>query len=242
MIKRGFSLLYVEPYIHDFLERMISLIKVGNTIHLELNNTDEGRKRFKSKILDYDSGQVFIDYPVDQKSKKPSFFLEGTQFRVWFIGKDQAIYLFETEVLGKDEKKFPMLVLKDPGKQEYVRIQRRQYVRVSTNIDVAVYSLTNKFAPFTTITTDLSGGGLALVLPEKHSINPLDVLRLWLAVPYQSGEMSYIEIRAKAIRVFKERDRIKGSFEFVDIGEAECQKIVRYCFEKQLALKKKEKV
>lgn len=218
------------------------MIKVGNTIHLELNSTDEGKKRFKSKILDYTNGQVFIDYPVDQKTKKPSFFLEGTQFRVWFIGKDQAIYLFETEVLGKDEKKFPMLVLNDPGKQEYVRIQRRQYVRVDTNIDVAVYSLANKFTPFTTITADLSGGGMALILPDEHSIDPQDVLKIWLALPFQTGEINYIEIHAKAIRVFKERGRIKGSFEFVDIGEAECQKVVRYCFEKQLALKKKEKV
>jgi len=164
-IKRGFFHPSIEPYIHihDFSERRTSLIKVGNTIHLELNNVDEAKKRYKSKILDHNSGQVFIDYPVDQKTKKPSFFLEGTQFRIWFVGRDEAIYLFETEVLGKDEKKFPMLVLKDPGEQEYVRIQRRQYVRVDTNIDVAVYSLTNKFPPYTTVTADVSGGGMALL-------------------------------------------------------------------------------
>ncbi|WP_280768248.1 flagellar brake protein [Salipaludibacillus daqingensis] len=218
------------------------MIKIGNIIHLELNNPDEEKKRFKSKILDHDNGQVFIDYPVDQKTKKPSFFLEGTEVRVWFMGKDQAIYLFQTEVVGKYEKKFPMLVLKDPGKEEYIRIQRRQYVRVDTNIDVAVYSSINKFTPFTTVTADVSGGGMALVLPEDHSISSEDIITTWLALPYQSGEMNYLEVRARAIRIFKERGRIKGSFEFVDTGELDRQKIVRYCFERQLALKKKEKV
>ncbi|WP_416149693.1 flagellar brake protein [Salipaludibacillus sp. HK11] len=218
------------------------MIKVGNTIHLELNNNDEEKKRFKSKILDHEGNQVFIDYPVDQKSKKPSFFLEGTQFRVWFVGKDEAIYLFETEVLGKDEEKFPMLVLKDPGANNYVRIQRRHYVRVEATIDVAVNSQSNKFEALTTTTADVSGGGFALILPDDHAIEANDLLEIWLAIPYQSGDIEYLDIQAKAIRTFRERGRIKGSFQFVNIGETKRQKIVRYCFERQLLMKRKEKI
>ncbi|PYZ94488.1 pilus assembly protein PilZ [Salipaludibacillus keqinensis] len=217
------------------------MIKVGNTIHLELKSSDEEKRRYKSKILDYNESKIFIDYPVDKKTKKPHFFLEGTQFRVWFMGNDKAIYLFESEVLGKDVKKFPMLVLKDPGVSDYVRIQRRQYVRVDTTIDVAVHCLNNKCKPFTTVTADVSGGGMALVLPEQHSVEEKDVIKTWLALPYQSGEMIYLEVKAKTIRILKDRGRLKGSFEFVDLDDIERQKIVRYCFERQLTLKKKEK-
>jgi c-di-GMP-binding flagellar brake protein YcgR len=217
------------------------LIKVGETIYLELKEEEE-TKRLRSKILDMEDGCLFIDFPVDEVSTKPRYFLEGTQFRAMFLGENQIVYLFETEVLGKTERKVPMLVIKDPGKEHYMKIQRREYVRVESNVDCAVYSPDNLFEPFTTVTADLSGGGMALVLPSSHELNSGDHVKTWLALGYQSGETHFISLKATFIRAYKEQERDIGSFQFLEIDERDRQKIVRFCFEQQLVLKRREKM
>lgn len=211
-------------------------------IHLELNDPDEGKKLFRSKILDAEKNKVYIDYPVEENSNKPNYFFEGTQFRVWFVGSDQTIYLFETEVVGKSIRKLPMLVLLDPGSDHYMRIQRREYFRVETSIDVAVHSLNGEFKAFTTVSLDLSGGGMALLLSEDQEFQPNQQVNTWLALPYQSGLIDYVNVRASFIRSLKKSGRVKGMFQFVQLEERDRQKIVRFCYERQLEMKKKEKI
>ncbi|MFA9556124.1 flagellar brake protein [Evansella sp. AB-rgal1] len=214
------------------------MIKIGSTIFLELNDPDGDKKRYRSKVLDSEGDCLYIDYPVEEVSKKAHFLLEGTQCRAWFVGKDKAIYLFNTEVLGKLEREFPMLVLSDPKSENYIRIQRRQYVRIELPIDVAVQPLSNNVHPFTTVTIDISGGGMALLLPSNHTLKQDDEVNSWLPLHYQSGEITYINVTAKVVRIIPEKDNDKGSFQFVAIKEGDRQKIVRFCFEKQLAHRK----
>ncbi|MCE7791029.1 flagellar brake domain-containing protein [Salipaludibacillus sp. CUR1] len=216
------------------------MIKIGSTIHMEMTDKKDNR-RFRSKILDLESGYIFIDFPVDDLNRRPGFFLEGTQFKIWFIGGDQAIYLFECEVKGIAEREIPMLVLTGPLDNNYIRIQRRQYVRVETMADAAVYSEEGKFTPFTTVTSDLSGGGLSLHLPDDLSIAGGEGFKVYLALPFQSGETVYIEAGAEFIRSKSIKGKAIGSGEFKKIEDADRQKIVRYCYERQLIINKKEK-
>ncbi|MDQ0257500.1 c-di-GMP-binding flagellar brake protein YcgR [Evansella vedderi] len=217
------------------------MIKAGSTVFLELKNGAEEKKHFRTKVVDLEANQLLIHFPVDEKSKKPHYFLEGTEFRAWFLGKDQAIYLFDTEVLGKIDRKFPSLILRNPGFDQFIRIQRRQYVRIDTSIDVAVHSIHGEFQPFTTITLDVSGGGMALLLSTNHPLKEKSVVDIWLSLHFQSGEILYITSRAKVVRIIQEEDKVKGSLQFTEIKEGDRQKIIRYCFEKQLVIRKREK-
>jgi c-di-GMP-binding flagellar brake protein YcgR len=218
------------------------LIKVGETIYLELKENEEETKRLRSKVLDSEEGRLFIDFPVEEVNSKPRYFLEGTQFRAIFLGENHIVYLFETEVLGKTERKVPMLVIKDPGQEQYIKIQRREYVRIDSNVDCAVYSPDNRFEPFTTVTSDLSGGGMALVLPSSHELSADDHVKTWLALGYQSGETHFVAVKAKFIREYNEQERNIGSFQFLEIEESDRQKIIRFCFEQQLELKRRKKL
>lgn len=222
--------------------RKVHLIKIGNMIHLELNDPEEGKKIFKSKILDAEENKVYIDFPVEENFHKASYFFEGTQFRVWFLGNDQVIYMFDTEVLGKSKSKVPMLMLNDPGKDHYIRIQRRQYFRVDTSVDVAVHSMHGGFQAFTTVTVDLSGGGMALVLPKEQYIQKNQKVNTWLSLHHQSGAIEYVPVIASCIRTIESGGRLKGTFQFVELDETERQKIMQFCYEKQLDMKKKEKI
>ncbi|AOM82787.1 flagellar brake protein [Salisediminibacterium beveridgei] len=219
------------------------MIKIGQTIHLELKVPDGDQKqRYKSKLLDYERSFMYIDFPVDEQTSKPSFFMEGTEFRVWFAGKDNAVYSFETQILGKVDRGIPMLVMKDPGKDSYLRIQRREYVRVETALDVAVHPVKEGTKPFTTVTIDVSGGGAALVLQSNHQLKDSEVLNLWIAIPFRIGGIEYINTKAEIIRIIDGKSPIKCSCQFIDIDEGDRQKIIRYAFEKQLERNRRERI
>lgn len=219
------------------------MIKVGQTIHLELKVPDSDQKlRYKSKVLDYERTFIYIDFPVDEQTRKPSFFMEGTEFRIWFAGKDNAVYSFETQILGKVDRGIPMLVLKDPGKESYLRIQRREYVRVETALDVAVHPKKRGSQPFTTVTMDVSGGGAALVLQPNHKLKDKELLNLWIAIPFRVGGIEYVNTEAEIIRIIDDKTPIKCSCQFINIDEGDRQKMIRYAFEKQLERNRKERI
>ncbi|WP_096190639.1 flagellar brake protein [Evansella halocellulosilytica] len=216
------------------------MIKIGSVIYIETNSSEEDKKRYRSKILDYERDQIFIDFPVDEQSNKPIYFLQGTQLRAWFLGEDEAFYLFHTEVLGKSERNIPMIILHDPGTDKYARIQRRQYVRVDTSVDVAV-QLPHSKKLFTSISLDISGGGMAVELPVGHDLKAGEEVTAWIALAYQSGEINHIKTRSYIVRILQDNSREKASFQFVGLNEQKRQMIVRYCFEKQLERRRKQK-
>jgi c-di-GMP-binding flagellar brake protein YcgR len=218
------------------------LLNIGDTIYLDLDDDhEEGKQRFKCRLVDRVREYLFIDYPINDKTKKVAFFHDGTEFSASFNGKDQAVYLFQTQILGRKKAKIPMLVIKDPGLEKYIRIQRRQHVRVDATIDVAVHPKNNEFAPFVSVTADISGGGIALVLPKSHNIPVGKEITCWLCLHMQTGEIKYITVDCHVIRIISTKDspREKASLQFIEINENDRQIIVRYCFERQLYLRKK---
>lgn len=219
------------------------MLNIGDTIYLDILNeeTEEEKKRFKCRLVDRDRQFLFIDYPINEKSNRAGFFHDGTQFRASFIGKDQAVYHFETELLGRKKGNIPMLILLDPGKEKYIRIQRRQYVRVNASIDVAVHPIEDYFRPFVSVTADIGGGGIALVLPTGHQLPIGKKVKCWLALHMQTGEIKYIEAICHVIRVVSDKGSQieRASMQFVDIGNSDQQTLVRYCFERQLFLRRK---
>lgn len=218
------------------------MLNIGDTIYLELEDgKDDEKQRFKCRLVDRVREFLFIDYPINDRTKKVGFFHDGTEFSASFIGKDQAVYLFQTQLLGRKKARIPMLVIKDPGKEKYIRIQRRQHVRVEASIDVAVHPKNDEFSPFVSVTGDISGGGIALVLPRVHKLPVGKDITCWLALQMQTGEIKYIQVNCHVIRIISTKDspREKASIQFIDINENDRQTIVRYCYERQLYLRKK---
>lgn len=228
--------------IKQFWKEVVTLLNIGDTIYLELEDeSKEEMQRFKCRLVDRVREFLFIDYPINERTKKVGFFHDGTEFSASFIGKDQAVYLFQTQLLGRKNSRIQMLVLKDPGKEKYIRIQRRQHVRVETSIDVAVHPKNEEFPPFVSVTADISGGGIALVLPRNHKIPVGKEILCWLSLPMQTGEIKYIQVDCLVIRIISSKDslREKASIQFMNINENDRQTIIRYCFERQLYLRKK---
>ena len=218
---------------------MIPLIQIGMSIYFELTGNEEvERKQYRSRVINIVEGKFIVDIPIDVATNKTSHFYNGSLFYVSFVGKDNAVYSFHSELLEKKiEENLPCFIIKDPGFEKYVRVQRRNYVRIETSLNIALHPINNEFAPFSASTIDISGGGVAVVLPRGRAIPHHGELKCWIALNMDSGEIHYLSALCKIVRVYqKSSDGLEqASLQFKTIDELERQKVIRYCFEKQIA-------
>lgn len=215
------------------------MISIGDTLTLEPKNSVE-IERYRCKVVEISGNQIYIDYPVNLETQRTVFLLDGTQLKASFIAKNGSVYLFQTEVMGRLKQNIPMLKLYYPGEEHLIKIQRRQFVRIEAPVDVAVHPINNEFEPFTTITEDISAGGAALILPKNHLFHNGDTFYLWMSLPMNSGEYHYLKLKSKAIRLIENKETNNLlSIQFLETSGQEKQLLLRFCFEKQLELKKK---
>jgi c-di-GMP-binding flagellar brake protein YcgR len=222
------------------VKRVRGMLKIGQPISLETKIRDEF-VRLRCKVVELKEDQLFIDYPINEKTGKLTYLLEGTKLEAVFISEDNNVYMFETKVLGRKLDRIPMVILSLPSEEKIYRIQRRQFVRVETPVDVAVQLEPGKTS-FVSVTSDISAGGAAIILPNGYEFTPETNLYTWLVLPMQTGEYHYLNLQAKVVRQIKGKkgQRDKVSIQFNNITEKERQLIFRFIFERQLEMKKKE--
>jgi c-di-GMP-binding flagellar brake protein YcgR len=211
------------------------LLTIGTIIVIEKDFTNDSEK-FKSKVIDIGEDYLMIDYPTDIETGKTAFFIDGTQLLVTFVDGMKMSYAFRTEVSGRFMKGVPMLKLSYPGNDQLVKIQRREFVRVGTPIDVAVL----KDGNYTQVVAeDISAGGIALNLPEDTSFLEEDLLYLTIVLPFENNETKYIRADGRVIRISEKLNRKIASIQFEEIEKEARQYIVRFSFERQLMMRKK---
>lgn len=218
------------------------MIKIGTTLILEAENEEANNIRYRCKVVEMDGTTIYIDYPINEQSERTSIFPKGTIFQASFIGDNQSVYQFDTEITGKTTANVPMLLIHYP-KDDMTRIQRREYVRVMTNLDISIHDPNQVEHAFTTVTHDISGGGMSIVLPEDRSIEYGKMMDIWLVLPMQSNEIMYVAAQAETIRTYQKKDVTRKllSMKFTEIDEKDRQHIIRFCFEKQLQARRLER-
>jgi c-di-GMP-binding flagellar brake protein YcgR len=219
---------------------VFDLIQIGDVLTLELKSSEDEEK-FRCRLVDIRDNEFYIDYPISLTTNRAAFLLDGTQLKVTFVGNDgSSIYLFESEINGRVKKNIPMLILTYPGKNHLIKIQRRQYVRVETAVDIAIHPLEFEFAPITTITDDLSAGGAAVLIPKEVTIKTDMKILAWLVLIMQNGDYHYMKLQSRIVRIIHfSETRNKVSIQFLDVSNQERQLLLRFSFERQLEAKKK---
>ncbi|ERN54158.1 flagellar brake domain-containing protein [Alkalihalophilus marmarensis] len=221
------------------------MIEIGTTIQLETieDSKDKESKKMRCRLVDKSKGLCIIDYPIDQKTEKTSFLIDGTKLKASFITEANVVYEFNTEVIGREKRNIPVLFLMDPGKDKYYRIQRRNYVRVEAANDVAVHSIDDAFKPFTSVTVDISGGGCAVLLPDEVVLSVDTQVDITIVLPMQKSENQYVRARCRVVRSYKPRIEAKtrASLQFIDVNQKDQDQIVRYCFERQVVLRRRNR-
>ncbi|WP_164218986.1 flagellar brake domain-containing protein [Virgibacillus sp. YIM 98842] len=217
-------------------------MKIGTLLQLEykMDGVSEVLKYY-CKIIDRNDRYLFIDYPVNEKTKKTELLPKGAHFFAAYIGKDQSVYRFRTELVSKVSLNIPALAIKLPNKEDLKRIQRREFVRVKSAVDIAVYSDNNSFSPFTTVTDDISGGGMSIIVPDGINLELSKDIWIWMVLEMYNGEYQYHNIKAVFVHINKlNRGICIASLRFTALKQEIRQQIIRYCFEKQREARKKE--
>ncbi len=209
------------------------LLSIGTIIVIDKDFTKDGEK-FKSKVVDIGDGFVMIDYPTHIETGRTAFFMDGTQLHVTFINSSKMSYAFSTEVGGRLNKGIPMIKLSYPGDDQLIKIQRREFLRVESAIDIAV----EKDGLFTQyVAADLSAGGVALTLKKPDAFKIDELLSLTIVLPFMNHEIKYVKADARVTRVWEKEDKLIASLQFETINQIERQYVIRFCFERQLQMR-----
>ena len=218
------------------LEGIYMEIKIGTMLILEPTYTERIEK-FRCKVVEQKDGVIYIDYPTNTITRKTAFLIDGAQFRVTFNDENKQSFAFNTEVLGRRKGTIPMIMLSCPADDEFIKIQRREFVRVQTPVDVAV-EYDNTFTQL--VAEDISAGGVLLNLTKPVNFKNGDHVRLTIVLPYANNEIRYIQTDAVVTTIFERDNRTFASLQFTDTDDIDKQYIVRFCFERQLQIRKKE--
>lgn len=210
-------------------------IKVGTQLTLEPTFTDKTEK-YRCKVVDLDEQFIYIDYPTDTISNRTVFLMDGMQLRATFVEDSKAVYAFQTEVLGKKSKQIPMVRLALPTDSEFLRIQRRDFVRVSTSIDISVQFEEERYQ---FVTDDISAGGSAVILNKPVNFKAGDEVTLLIPLLFNNGDLKYVTTLAQVVRIWEKESLTIASLNFTDTDDLDKQHIVRFCFERQLSIRKK---
>lgn len=210
-------------------------MNIGSSLNLDIFDSKANEViKCECNIIGKDDKYLFIDYPVNSKTRKTVLLQKGLIAIATYINEYQTLHSFDTEIIKKVKRTVPALAIKLPEKDTITKVQRREYVRVQTAIDVAVHCPKKSFAPFTTVSLDISGGGASLIVPSNEILDDIKKVNLWMVFQMSSGKYQYIYSAAKLIRVKQlEQNRKSVSLQFTSIDPREKQTIVQYCFEKQ---------
>ncbi|WP_312098588.1 flagellar brake domain-containing protein [Niallia sp.] len=219
------------------------MISIGNTFIIEPIHGGEKIEQYKSRVLGIGEKSINIEYPIHLKTNKLLFLMNGAQLRVNFVTSEGIAYLFHSEVLGrKKDNNVPLLILSLPEQDQMIKVQRRQFVRIETSIDIAIHPLEveNNFLPFTTVSLDFSAGGSAVIVPKHVNLQENSKIKVSLVLPLQNGEYNYLHLFAEIKKIFDYNEHsYKMTIEFLEVDPVDRQSMLRFSFDRQLSLKKK---
>ncbi|MCQ6273858.1 flagellar brake domain-containing protein [Bacillus sp. V3B] len=215
------------------------MLTIGQNLILELKHTHR-TDQYKCRLVERKGNTLFIDYPIHIKTNRTMFLVDGTQLKVSFV-EGTSVYLFETEILGRLMQEIPMMKLIYPGDEYLMKIQRRQFVRVETAVDVAIHPMNHEFEPFTTITEDISAGGSLVNMNKQCDLKQGSKIRTVFVLPLQNGEYHYLKLTSEVIRLMekKETGQTQFSLRFIDVTPQQRQLLLHFSFDRQIAMKKK---
>ncbi|WP_234969716.1 flagellar brake protein [Alicyclobacillus vulcanalis] len=189
---------------------------------------------YKSRVADLDQDFLYADVPVHQGTGREMDVHVDTTLVIEYAASENDVYQYASKILGLSYIPTPAVRLVHPLKcGELVRIQRREYFRVSLDAQVAVTCLRTG-QTHVAQAVDISGGGLAVRTREAVDIQYRDRTLVDVTLPYTSYRL---HVACQVVRVEAESIGQTISMQFVDIPERVRDQVVRYTFLRQRALR-----
>lgn len=237
---------------------MNNLISVGDKIELrqmlnQIESSNENVRTYISQILDINEFSIQAAMPIYEGHLIP---LEvGIKYDVFFK-TSKGLYKAVCEVIARSKvEKIYMLELKPITDLE--RFQRREYFRLSTNVDASICSISelemkNYIHSGTipedyikkkknAIFIDISGGGAKIVSSELYKINDMLLIEFNVTV---CSVLKNIIIPGKVLTSVTSNNRLdlhEHRVEYYKIPKETRELIIKYIFDEQRRIRQKER-
>lgn len=216
------------------------LPKVNQILYMQVNSIDpeEAQQVYKSRIADVNESYISMEVPIHDGTGKLKRLYAGDQINAHFITEGGVKNYFDTVILGFREEVIRLVLIKPPEADKITKVQRRNFLRVPAELEVAVKA--TEQIMFTAVTDDVGGGGVSFLCESRYPIKTHDVLNCWLLLTYRNGAIEHANFKGEIVRIKTlENGKLVVMVQFTDIADAERQRIIRYCFERQLDFRKR---
>lgn len=217
----------------------LMLPKINQICYIELasNENRASGEILRSRVADVDDEHLYIEIPLDENSRRLYKSQIGERFVIFYMTQDGMKNFFETTVTGFRKEVVGLVALRKPDPEQIAKEQRRNYLRVEANLELAV-NVPGKMK-FLTLTEDIGGGGISFLCDKKRSIDVGEKLDCWLLINYRNGSLAHAHFEAEVVRMVSISDKKNLLMLRINqIAEVEQQKIIRYCFERQLDMRR----
>lgn len=209
-------------------------VEVGTSVTIALgqHSKEGGQISYRSKIIDRNESELIIDYPVNIDDYLQLPIRTNQVVDIEYITKG-SVYKFPAKIIRIIESPIESFVINVPNEADITKIQRREYVRINVDVNVAVHSINDSFTPFITVTQDISGGGLAIITPDNITLSEGEKVDLYLVLKSKYSDFVYLRVEGEIIRTTVYNGVRSTSLRFHFDDERDRQKIIKYCFEIQ---------
>jgi c-di-GMP-binding flagellar brake protein YcgR len=216
------------------------LPKVNQILHIQINSIDEeeARQEYKSRIADINDSTIFMEIPINEKTGRLKKLYIGDEMSAFFITDGGVKNYFTTSVLGFTDDVIRLVLIRKPNLESITKVQRRNFLRVPAELEMAVkYS---EQLQFVAMTDDVGGGGISFLCDGYIPLTSQQIVSCWLLANYKNGQIEHIPFKGEMVRIkMLETGRQQVMMRFAEISDRDRQKIIRYCFERQLDFRKK---
>jgi c-di-GMP-binding flagellar brake protein YcgR len=222
------------------LEVPVLLPKVNQLLYMQVNSIDEeeAKEELKARIADVLDEHILMEIPIRTKTGKLKRLYAGDEISAYYMTDGGVKNYFVTSVLGFREDVLKLVVIKKPELEAITKVQRRNFLRVPAELEIALKI--SEHIQFIGMTDDVGGGGISFLCDKNVPIQVNNMASCWLLVPFKNGKVDHVPFKAELVRIKPtDNDLVIVMLRFIDISDRDRQKIIRYCFERQLDFRKK---
>jgi len=216
------------------------LPKVNQILHIQVNSIDEeeAKQEFKSRIADIADRHIVMEVPINESTGRLKRLYVGDELSAYYLTDGGIKNYFTTSVLGFSEEVIRMVHIKKPEPETITKVQRRNFLRVPAELEIAVaYSEQLRFVA---VTDDVGGGGISFLCDGYIPLAVQQTVPCWILVPYKNGHIEHVPFQGELVRIKAlETGKQQVMMRFAEITDRDRQKIIRYCFERQLEIRKR---
>lgn len=221
----------------------MSLFSVGQVMRVTKVEDVPVTEVFKTRVADLDKRYLYIEIPISESSGRRMSVDFDSVYSISFVDQNRNSYQFYSKILRYKKDNVLLLTIQIPKQADIVKDQKRGYLRVNSNLDIAVQLRTfDRNIHIVTKTMDISGGGLSFLASTDQVFKPGDHLQLWLVIGNKEKGIKRFAMNAEVVRLHQP-DLTKPeqivSVKFINMQEKDSVAIIRYCFDRQIELNKK---